>query len=240
LEGGLRSWDIFEPFPEEISRRIAGFFSQILFAPSEQAKKNMKRKKNRVVVVGNTILDSAHHSLEISKKSREKPLSTNKFALITVHRHENLKNKNRMEKIIEILSSIEIDSYFPIHDNTLHKLEEFGLLKKLRSNKKIHLIKPMSYISFIYQMSKCSLIVCDGGSMQEESLIFEKPCIILRMKTERPEGLETNFQYLSKLNVEETKEKIKEYLFKDFKINKFENPYGKKGVSKKIVDELLK
>ena len=85
----------------------------------------------------------------------------------------------------------------------------------------------------------CSLIICDGGSMQEESLIFKKPCIILRMKTERPEGLETNFQYLSQLKVKETKEKIKEYLSKNFKIKAFENPYGKKDVSKKIVEEIL-
>ena len=240
LEGGLRSWDIFEPFPEEISRRIAGRFSDISFAPSEQSKKNMKRRQKKVIVSGNTIVDSAHYALKLAKDKKEKPLSKNKFALITVHRHENLKNKERMKKIIEILNSLEIDSYFPIHDNTLHKLKEFGLLEKLKENKKIHLIEPMNYVSFIYQMSKCSLIVCDGGSMQEESLIFQKPCVILRKSTERPEGLESNFQHLSKLNVKETKEKIKEYLSPKFNINKFKNPYGEKGLTKKIVEELLK
>jgi len=76
--------------------------------------------------------------------------------------------------------------------------------------------------------------------MQEESLIFKKPCIILRMATERQEGLETNFQFLSKLNVEETNKKIEEYLSPKFKIKPFKNPYGEEGVSKKIVDELLK
>ena len=96
----------------------------------------------------------------------------------------------------------------------------------------------MDYPEFVYQISKCSLIICDGGSMQEESLIFKKPCIILRKATERQEGLKTNFQFLSKLDVEKTKNKIKEYLSPNFKIKEFNNPYGKKGLSIKVVDIL--
>ena len=76
--------------------------------------------------------------------------------------------------------------------------------------------------------------------MQEESLIFGKPCVILRKSTERPEGLETNFQFLTKFDVEKSKAKIKEFSSKDFKIKKYSNPYGEKGLSKKIVDVLLK
>ena len=75
--------------------------------------------------------------------------------------------------------------------------------------------------------------------MQEESLIFGKPCVVLRMATERQEGLKTNFQFLSKLDVKKTKNKIKEYLSDNFKIKKYKNPYGEFGVSKKIVEELL-
>ncbi len=240
LEAGLRSWNNFEPFPEEISRRIAGRFSDILFAPSEGSKKNLKKlKRKKILMYGNTIVDSAHYALGLAKKKKIKPLDREKFALVTVHRHENLKNKKRMEKIVEILLSVEIPTYFAAHDNTLKKLEDFGLLKKLEGNKNIKLIKPIDYINFIYQISKCSLIICDGGSMQEESLIFGKPCVILRNSTERPEGLKTNFQFLTKLHVEKSKEKIKEYLSKDFKIGKYSNPYGKKGLSKKIVGVLI-
>jgi len=240
LEAGLRSWDNFEPFPEEISRRITGRFSDILFAPSKGSEKNLKRlKKKNVLVYGNTIVDSAYYALDLAKKKKIKPLNREKFALVTVHRHENLKNKKRLEKIVEILLSVEVPTYFAAHDNTLKKLEEFGLLKKLRGNKNIKLIKPMDYINFIYQISKCSLIICDGGGMQEESLIFGKPCVILRNSTERPEGLETNFQFLTKLDVEKSKEKIKEYLSSDFNIQRYKNPYGEKGVSKKIVEVLV-
>ena len=108
------------------------------------------------------------------------------------------------------------------------------------SNKNIKILPSVDYPSFIAQMEKCSLIVCDGGSMQEESLIFGKPCIVLRMNTERREGLNTNFQYLSKLDVEKTKEKIKEYLDPKFKIKKYKNPYVELGVSKQIVEFLKK
>jgi UDP-N-acetylglucosamine 2-epimerase (non-hydrolysing) len=133
------------------------------------------------------------------------------------------------------LLSLDIPAYFTLHDNTKKKIEEFGLIKELKENKNITIVEPLDYISYIHQLSKCSLILCDGGSLQEESLIFKKPCIILRNKTERPEGLKTNFQFLSELNVEKTKEKIKEYLNPKFKANKVNNPYGQIGVSKKIV-----
>jgi len=241
LEAGLRSFNLFEPFPEEISRRVAGMFSKVLFAPSALSKYHLRHKRNKEIhVVGNTIVDAALHSLDLAKKSKVKPLSKDKFALITVHRHENLKSKRRLEKIVEILNSITIDSYFAMHTNTEKKLKEFGLYEKLMKNKKIKIMPPMDYPEFIFQIEKCSLIVCDGGSMQEESLIFGKPCVVLRYNTERQEGLKTNFQFLSKLDVEKTKAKIQEYLDPKFKITKFKNPYGEKGMSKKIVEVLRK
>jgi UDP-N-acetylglucosamine 2-epimerase len=241
LEAGLRSWNNREPFPEEISRRIVGRFSDVLFAPSKGSKDNLKGfKKKEIIVVGNTIVDSAHFGLALAKKRKIKPLAKGKFAMVTVHRHENLTSRERMEKIIQILSQVKMPTFFAVHDNTLNKLEEFGLLSKLKKNSHVHLIKPMDYVSFIKQMASCSLVICDGGSMQEESLIFGKPCIILRYSTERPEGLETNFQFLTKLDVDATVKKLEEYSSSRFKIRPYKNPYGEKGLSKKIVDILVR
>ena len=237
LESGLRSWSNKEPFPEEIIRRIVTFFSDILICPSEQAKKNLKKYKNKKVIqLGNTILDSVHYASKIAKKRHLKPFNK-RFAIAVIHRHENIKSYERLSKIVEILNSVPIPVYFSLHDNTKNKLIEFGLYHRL--NKNIHIVESMDYVSFIYQLSKCSIILVDGGSLQEEDLIFQKPIIILRKNTERPEGLSSNFQYLSKLEVEKTKNKIQEYLSKDFKIKPFKNPYGTIGVSKKIV-EILK
>lgn len=240
LEGGLRSETIREPFPEEISRKVADYFSDVILAVSSHAMNNVKGyKKKKIILTGNSVIDSIHSALEIAKKNKVKVISDDKFALITVHRHENINSKKRMQKIIEIMEDLPIKGYFMIHDNTKKQLEQFGLLERLKKNKKVILTEPKDYVYFVYQMSKCDLIICDGGSMQEESLVFHKPCIILRNATERQEGLESNFQYLSKLNVKKSKEKIKEYLSKSFKIKKFTNPYGNRGVSKKVV-EILK
>ena len=241
LEAGLRSFSLREPFPEEISRIVAGIFSDVLLAPSKLSEWHLRNKRCKdIQVVGNTVVDSALHALDMAKKQKVKILSSGRFALITVHRHENLKSKKRLTQIVEILNSIPIKSYFAMHTNTRAKLEKFGLYDKLMQNKNIKILPPMDYPEFIAQIEKCSLIVCDGGSMQEESLIFGKPCVILRNATERQEGLETNFQFLTKLDVIKTKQKIQEYLSKDFKIREYTNPYGKKGVSKKIVGRLLK
>ena len=235
LESGLRSFSNQDPFPEEIIRKIVTKFSDILIAPSRQSKLNLKKYKNkRVIQLGNTILDSVYYATRISKKQNLKPFGK-RFALVTIHRHENIKSKERLSRIVDILCSISIPVYFSLHDNTKYKLIEFGLYNQLKSNPNINFVKNIDYVSFIYQMSKCNLIICDGGSMQEESLIFKKPCIILRKNTERQEGLETNFQYLSNLNIQKTKEKVNEYLNPKFKIKTFENPYGKIGISKKIV-----
>jgi len=240
LEAGLRSFNIKEPFPEEIIRRIVTKFSDVLIAPSELAELNLKKyKRKKIFKLGNTILDSVDVASKIAQKRDLIPFSE-RFALITVHRHENIKSKERLSKIVQIINSISIPIYFSLHDNTKAKLIEFEIYDKLKENPNIHFFKNMDYVSFIYQMSKCSLIVCDGGSMQEESLIFGKPCIVLRMATERQEGLKTNFQFLSKLDVAKTKEKIKEYLNPEFKIKDFKNPYGKIGVSEKVVGELLR
>lgn len=239
LEAGLRSWNWREPFPEEISRVIAGRFSDILLAVSKGSMKNISSyKSKRVVLVGNTIIDSAKIALELAKKKKIKPLSPSKFALISIHRHESLQNKERMEKIIDSLMSLEVPSFFTLHDNTRSKLEEYGLLTKLLSNSSIKIIAPLDYVSYVYQLANCSLIICDGGSLQEESLIFKKPCIVMRRATERQEGLKSNFQFLTKLDPEKTKRKIQEYLSPKFRIQEFKNPYGNEEVSKKIIEYL--
>ncbi len=242
LEGGLRSFDKGEPFPEEISRIIADNFSDLIIAVSPFSCENVKhyKTKKEICLVGNTIVDSADHAYNLARKKKVKPLVNTRFALISIHRHENLKSKERMKKIIEILSSLDIPAYFTMHDNTKKLLEKYGLLRKLENNHNIVLAPSMDYVSYIYQIANCALIIADGGSMQEESLIFKKPCVILRNATERQEGLKTNFQFLSKLEVEKTKEKIKEYLSPKFKIKSFTNPYGKIGVSKQVVDLLVR
>jgi UDP-N-acetylglucosamine 2-epimerase (non-hydrolysing) len=225
VEAGLRSGSIFEPFPEEISRKIADRFSDINLSPSFSAAKNIKRS----VIVGNTIVDSVDYSLKLKKVKIEK----GDYAVCTVHRHENLSSKKRLENIVDILNSVNIPLFLFLHDNTKSQLVKFGLFEKL--NKDIKILKNTPYFEFIHYLKNCKYLLTDGGSIQEESLIFKKPCLLLRDRTERPEGLETGINFLTKFDVDYSRKLISDIENDRLKIEEFENPYGEVGVSKKIV-----
>jgi UDP-N-acetylglucosamine 2-epimerase len=236
LEAGLRSGSLFEPFPEEISRQISDYFSDILFAVSDLTEKNLFRykKRKKIINFGNTIIDSAIISYNKSKKMKiNKPKK--KYALINIHRHENLNKKERLENIIRILKEVKNKALWPIHANTAKSLERFGLVKEVKNIKNLELMSLTDYFNFIFLIANCKYIITDGGSIQEESLIFKKPCIILRKKTERKEGLLTGINFLTKLNKDYSKKIIEQIESNHYKIKNFKNPYGEKGVCKKIL-----
>lgn len=241
LEAGLRSGSLLEPFPEEISRQISDRFSDILLAVSELSEKNLEKKlkKNqRIIRVGNTVVDSSLIAYEKSKETNKK--FSKDFALINIHRHENLRNKKRMERIVEIISHIKAPAIWPLHDNTESHLVAYGLMGKIKKMKNIKIVPLVGYSEFIFLISKCKYLITDGGSIQEESLVFKKPCLLLRNLTERQEGLSTGINFLTKLDVNYAKEVIEGIEKSHLEIKEFENPYGKKGLSKKIVDILIK
>lgn len=238
LEAGLRSGSLFEPFPEEISRQICDNFSDILLAVSEKSKNNLNKYKNKkkIVTTGNTIVDSAIITQESGGKNNQKRKKG--YALINIHRHENLKSRERMTNVIRILEEIKIDAVWPLHDNTRHYLEKYNLMGRVSRIKNIEVTPLVDYSNFILLMSNCKYLVCDGGSIQEESLVFGKPCVILRKNTERPEGLDTGINFLTKLDVSYSKRIIREIENGTIKSKKIINPYGEKGLSKKIVEIL--
>jgi len=239
LEAGLRSGSILEPFPEEISRKISDYFSDILLAVSDLAEKNLQKYKNKkkIIKIGNTIVDSAIISHNMAKKMKIKK-HKGRYALINIHRHENLRNKKRMKDIVNIMKNIKIKAIWPLHDNTAYYLEKYNLFKEIREIKNIKITPLTNYQNFIFLLANCKYLITDGGSIQEESLVFKKPCIILRKRTERQEGLKTGINFLTKLNINYSKKIIEELENKNYKIQKFENPYGSIGLSKKIVDIL--
>ena len=235
LEAGLRSGSLFEPFPEEISRMISDKFSDILLTVSDSTEKNLEKyKKKKVIIkIGNTIVDSSNYIYKKAGKNRKK--GRENYVLINIHRHEHLNRKENLKKIIEIINSIQTKGIWPLHDNTEYYLKKYGLFDKINKNK--ILITPLKkYEEFIFLLANCKYLISDGGSIQEESLVFKKPCLILRNRTERQEGLLTGLNFLT-MNVKEGKKIIKD-LEQGVKIKKFKNPYGKIGVSKKIVERL--
>jgi len=240
LEAGLRSGSMFEPFPEEISRKISDGFSDILLAVSDLTENNL-RKDNKssskeIQKLGNTIVDSAMITHNKAKKMYKK--QNYEYVLINIHRHENLKSKKRMKKIFEILKNIKIRAIWPLHDNTEYFLEKYGLMKELKEIKNIEITPLVNYFRFIFLLANCEYLITDGGSIQEESLIFKKPCVLLRKKTERREGLSTGINFLTKLDVNYSKKMIDLIENNKIKVKNFKNPYGEEGVSKKLLDIL--
>lgn len=239
LEAGLRSGSLFEPFPEEISRKISDFFSDILFAVSDLSKRNLQKYENRkkIINVGNTIVDSALISYNIGKNKQKK--IREKYALINIHRHENINNKDRLKNIIKILKLVKIKAIWPIHANTAKLIEKFGMVNEIKNMKNIQLTSLIDYTDFIFLLANCQYLITDGGSIQEESLIFKKPCVILRKRTERQEGLSTGINFLTNLDLNYTKQIIENIERGKVKVKNFKNPYGKRGLSKRIT-EILK
>lgn len=241
LEAGLRSGSFSEPFPEEIVRQTADRFSDILLAVSDVSASNLKRERltgvfGKIFVVGNTVLDSSEITYNKIKKQSNKTKKS--YALINMHRHENLGSLDRMKRIIEIIKSISVNSIWPMHEVTREAFERYGLMKELKKIKGLEITPPASHKEFIYLLINSKYLIVDGGSIQEESLIFKKPCILLRKTTERPEGLSTGINFLTKLDVEYTKQIINKIENNQLKIRNFKNPYGEPGVSKKILNIL--
>ncbi|MFH1308574.1 MAG: UDP-N-acetylglucosamine 2-epimerase [Patescibacteria group bacterium] len=229
LEAGLRSGSNKEPFPEEISRKICDKYSDILLAVSDRSKRNLEgeKRKGKIYNVGNTIVDCAlitHKNSKFKKKDFE-------YALINLHRHENLKSKKRMQKCVQIINMIESKGIWPIHESTKMYLKKYNL----RVAKNIQIVPLTSYPEFIHLLANCKYLVVDGGSIQEESLIFKKPCLLLRKRTERPEGLETGINFLTKLNPKYSKQIIEQIEDNELLIKDFQNPYGKLGLTKNIL-----
>ena len=194
IEAGLRSFNWLEPFPEEIIRIIAMRFSDILFAPSGWAFDNlvkMRLKEKSILILANTSIESTLYSLN---KTVALELGLEKFALVTIHRMENIFSKKRLEFIIGLISEIsqELPIVFVQHPPTVNQLKKFELQDKLNKIKNVHFLKILSHAHFINLLNRCVFVITDGGSIQEESYYLNKPCLLLRKRTERQEGLGEN------------------------------------------------
>lgn len=238
LEAGLRSGSIWEPFPEELSRKICDRFSDVLFAVSEGTVRNLRKEKlkGQVVQIGNTVIDAVHLALSLKPKVE---IPKGDYCVVNSHRHENLTSRERMGKIVTIIESAGVPVIWPLHDNTRQKLEEYGLMGRLEKNPNISITPLVTYADFAHLLKNCKYILTDGGSIQEESLELRKPCILLRNYTERDEGLATGINFLTHLDVTYARRLIMKIESGELQTKDFKNPYGQKGVSKKAVDYLV-
>ena len=241
LEGGLRSGSLKEPFPEEISRKFCDLFSDIIFTVSKQSHENIKKEITigKPVLVGNTVVDATLLSVKLAKQKKIKTPKPG-YVLVYIHRLENIGSKKRLQKIIQILNTYNHPTVLLLHDATKKKLDKFDLLKELKKIKHVKIIKQLDYLEFIAYFENAKILITDGGGVQEETLTLKKPCVILRKKTERIEGLDTNINFLTGLDVKKTKKILRKLLHETYQIPKYKNPYGNGNSSKKIINYLLK
>jgi len=200
VEAGLRSFDMKAPFPEEFNRKTISNIASLHFAPTEISQKNLINegvKRSNIFITGNTVIDALKTTIKNIIDSKENILSsfdfdfeTNKYVLITGHRRENFgEGFLNICKAIRDLSEIfpEYHFIYPVHLNPNVQ----NPVNEILSNKaNIHLLPPLSYDQFCLAMYYSTLILTDSGGIQEEGISIDKPVILMREITERPEALE--------------------------------------------------
>jgi len=197
IEAGLRSFDY--RMPEEINRIITDRISDVLFAPTLIAQQNLINEGIRsesIIVTGNTVVDALRQHQKMARKRHTfKHLSVKpgQYLLLTMHRAENVDDKGKFIKLLELITYISkrlaLPVLWPIHPRSLKQLTQFDIIIPPEIIK----INAVGYLDMIQLLSNASMILTDSGGIQEEAYILKKPLITLRSSTERPETLSANF-----------------------------------------------
>lgn len=254
VEAGLRTHNIYSPFPEEINRQMTGLIAKYHFAPTADARDNLlkegKDSKN-IIVSGNTVIDALLWTIDkiennellknkiLSFINSKYKLSDRKFILVTGHRRENFGEGfvNICEALREIaLKNENIDIVYPVHLNPNVRKPVGEILSGISN---IFLIDPLEYDSFVYLMSKSYMIVTDSGGIQEEAPSLCKPVLVIRETTERPEGIRAGCVKLIGTKRENIIKEVQKLLnLKDEydKMSKSASPYGDGKACKKILE----
>ena len=254
IEAGLRTYDIYSPWPEEGNRQLTGVLANYHFAPTAQSQQNLLKEgkdKNNIFVTGNTVIDALMYVVhridnqpELKQKIRAKisaqyPLETQrKVILVTGHRRENFGQGfiNICEGLKQIaLNNPEIDIVYPVHLNPNVQRPVNAILSNIEN---VYLIDPLQYEEFIYLMSQAYFIITDSGGIQEEAPSLGKPVLVMRDTTERPEAIAAGTVKLVGRD-KETLVKEAEKLIHDKSeyeiMSRAHNPYGDGKACERIV-----
>ncbi|TDR23240.1 UDP-N-acetyl glucosamine 2-epimerase [Marinicella litoralis] len=190
IESGLRSNSFFSPFPEEITRVLTFYLSDVGFCPGQWAVDNLKKYRIKAVnTETNTIIDSVNVALASNEINNETP--SQKYAVVSIHRFENIYKKKRFRQILDVIHQISNDYLilFVLHPTTKKRLVKYDWMDELTANNNIFLKPRMGYIHFVKLLSQSSFVITDGGSNQEELAYLNIPTLVMRDATERPEGI---------------------------------------------------
>lgn len=246
VEAGLRTWNKYSPFPEEMNRQMTDDLTDLYFAPTKVSKQNLIKENHHsenIFITGNTAIDALaetvqdnyhHEVLDLIKPG-------NKIILVTMHRRENQGEPMRrvfkvMKQVVDSHDNVEI--IYPVHlsprvQKVAHEI--------LGNDPRIHLIAPLDVVDF-HNLAKLSyFIMTDSGGVQEEAPALNKPVLVLRDTTERPEGVEAGTLKLVGTQVDQVKKAMLELLENKEvyeKMAKARNPYGDGHASERIMDDI--
>jgi len=201
VEAGLRTGNIYSPWPEEVNRKVTGAIATLHFAPTEKAAANLRAEgvpNDRIWITGNTVIDSLQHAVELirTQPERERELAerfnldpAKRMILVTGHRRESF--GDGFERICIALARLaqrqDVEIVYPVHLNPNVKGPVEANLGNLAN---VHLLAPQDYLPFVYLMDRSTIIITDSGGVQEEAPSLGKPVLVMRDTTERPEAVE--------------------------------------------------
>ena len=250
VEAGLRTGNKFSPYPEEMNRKLTAALTDLNFAPTDTAKRNLLREgisEEKIFVTGNTVIDALCHTVKSDFKFTEELLNgidyeNKRVILVTTHRRENLGEPLRqvykaLKKLVEEFADVEV--IFPVHKNP--KVREV-VNAELGGLERVYLCDPLDYEPFANLMSRVKLILTDSGGIQEEAPALGKPVLVLRDTTERPEAVDAGTVKLVGTDLETVYENSKLLLTNNAEYKKMSesvNPYGDGAASERIVQAVL-
>lgn len=259
VEAGLRTGDDNNPFPEEMNRRVTDHLSDLHFAATSGAKNNLLAEgvsENTIFITGNTVIDALYLTLDHIKNGAKTKtieesiyrqiktaISDKRIILVTVHRRESFGAELNqiflgLRKLAETFDDILV--IYPVHLNPNVRKQAFEILKGI---KRILLIEPLDYPSFVWLMDKSHLVLTDSGGLQEEAPALGKPVLVLRHKTERPEIIESGVGKVvgtSSTAIFETASHLLTNEYEYRSMAKGISPFGDGQASGRIVDALIK
>ena len=247
VEAGLRTWNKYSPFPEEMNRQMVDRMTDMYFAPTEVSKKNLLQEnipEEKIYVTGNTAIDALKTTVKEDYNNEILNwVGKDKLILLTAHRRENLGEPMKhifraVKRIVEEYPDVKV--VYPIHLNP--KVREIAN-EIFKGIDKVRLIEPLEVIDFHNFQNKSYIILTDSGGIQEEAPSLGKPVLVLRDTTERPEGIAAGTLKLVGTNEEKIYIETKKLLDNKEEYNKMShasNPYGDGFTSKYIVDAIIK
>jgi len=243
IEAGIRSFD--RTMPEEINRVLTDQISNYLFAPTEIAVYNLQKSEaiqNGIYLTGNPIVEATRENLKKAQKSHilnKLGLKENEYCVLTLHREENTKSKEKMETLLNVIEKIQKQVVYPIHPRSEKTLKDYDLWEKAENIPNLEIIEPLGYLNFLSLCQNSKYLLTDSGGIQEEASIYNKPVIILRENTERPEIL-NKWGWLTGINEQKILQRIKWIENNNnnilLKMKELHTPFGDGKASKRIAN----